>query len=85
MKDIQEKRIEKELQLLGESPYFYRISKKISKDEMFIELVYNHPFDEEAQAIIFVIHLVSNYPFNTPRVFCKSAVCIVLYYYFKNF
>ena len=74
MKDIQEKRIEKELSLLENCPYFYRISKKISKEEMFIELIYKHPFDEQAANIIFVIHLVSNYPFNTPRVFCKSPV-----------
>lgn len=76
MKDIQEKRIEKELQLLEESPYFYRVSKKVSKEEMYIELVYAHPFDEEAPGIIFVLHLVANYPFNTPRVFCKSPVSI---------
>lgn len=77
MKDIQEKRIEKELSLLENSPFFYRISKKISKEEMFIELVYKHPFEEEAPSIIFVVHLVANYPFNTPRVFCKSPVSLV--------
>eukprot|EP00340_Litonotus_pictus_P002370 CAMPEP_0170517482 /NCGR_PEP_ID=MMETSP0209-20121228/3466_1 /TAXON_ID=665100 ORGANISM="Litonotus pictus, Strain P1" /NCGR_SAMPLE_ID=MMETSP0209 /ASSEMBLY_ACC=CAM_ASM_000301 /LENGTH=449 /DNA_ID=CAMNT_0010802753 /DNA_START=96 /DNA_END=1445 /DNA_ORIENTATION=- len=40
---------------------------------MFIELSYKHPFEEEAPNIFFVIHLVANYPFNVPRVFCKSG------------
>ena len=74
MKDIQEKRIEKELELLESSPYFYRISKKVSKEEMYIELIYQHPYETVAPSIIFVVHLVANYPFNNPRIFCKSQV-----------
>jgi ubiquitin-protein ligase len=79
MKDIQEKRIEKELYLLENCPYFYRISKKINKEEMYIDLIYNTTEEEEQEKqkpIIFVIHLVANYPFNTPRVFCKSPVSL---------
>lgn len=78
MKDIQEKRIEKELLLIESSPFFSKIHKKISKDEMYIELAYNNPIDSKSDKIYFLIHLTQNYPFNPPRLFCKSAVS--LYY-----
>lgn len=79
MKDIQEKRIEKELILIESSPFYSKIHKKISKDEMYIELVYKHPLDSKCDNIIFFIQLTQNYPFNPPRLFCKSAVSFVLY------
>ena len=72
MKDIQEKRLEKEISNLESSPYFYRISKKISKEEMFIELIYKHPNLPDEPSIVFVLQVLLNYPFNPPRVYCKS-------------
>lgn len=77
MKDIQEKRLNKELMLLEGSPYFYRILKKISKEELYIELSYPNP-SEEGSDIIFIIHICSNFPFTSPKLFCKTQVSIII-------
>lgn len=72
MKEIQEKRIENEVNQLQENPFFYRIIKKISFEEMMIELKYTHP-EEGKDDIFFILHMLPNYPFVPPRLYCKSA------------
>lgn len=75
MKEIQEKRIEKELFLLQETKYFNKIFKKVSKDELFIELSYENPDTAKTtDTISFILHMGPNYPFNCPQVFCKTGV-----------
>lgn len=75
MKEIQEKRIEKELFLLQETKFYDKVFKKVSKDEMFIELVYDNPdVNKTSDSISFILHMGPNYPFNSPQVFCKTGV-----------
>lgn len=73
MKEIQEKRIQKEISILETTVFFERIQKKISKDEMYIDLSCKHPYMEN-ESISFILHVCSNYPFNPPKLFCKSPV-----------
>lgn len=74
MKEIQEKRIEKEISLIEQSQYFYRVAKKISKDEYYFEFKFNYPDEINKEEIIFILHMCNNYPFNPPKLYCKSAV-----------
>jgi ubiquitin-protein ligase len=79
MKEIQEKRIENELSLLKESKMPYKL-KKINKEEYQIEV--SLPSDRLSNEnikkdIIFLIHMLPNFPFNSPQVFCKSPVFLL--------
>ena len=78
MKEIQEKRIEKEILQLEENKYYYRTTKKISKEEYYFELSYTHPDENNTESIIFILHLCPNFPFNSPKLYCKSSVSQVL-------
>lgn len=89
MKEIQEKRIESELSALQSNQFFSKISKKVSYEEMMIDLKYL--FDkqtnkvltetegditgktESLEEVVFSIHILPNFPFSSPRVYCKSA------------
>jgi len=90
MKEIQEKRIESEIQSLQSNQFFNKISKKVSYEEMMIDLKYllnkeSNTVLTESQAdtisgkkdtieeILFSIHILPNFPFSSPRVYCKSA------------
>lgn len=79
IRDIQEKRIETELELLQESiiPTKY---KKISKDEYYIDVYVPFSLIEHENIksdINFLIHMQPNFPFSQPRVYCKSQVSII--------
>lgn len=76
MKDIQEKRVENEVSLLEHSLIPTKV-KKINKDEYYIEVFV--PFKQIAVGSItldinFAIHMVPNFPFNQPKVYCKTPV-----------
>lgn len=80
MKDIQEKRIENELSLIQESPIPNKF-KKIDRDEYQIDVKIPTNKIEELkdeknyeQEIRFIILMGPNYPFNQPKVYCKSEV-----------
>ena len=74
MKEIQEKRYEKEIAMLEENKYFYRTAKKASKEEYYFELSYKHPDEKSTEPIIFILHMCLNFPFNPPKLYCKSSV-----------
>jgi hypothetical protein len=63
--------------------------KKISKEEYYIELSINRNTinDTLDTNITVVIHMQPNFPFNQPRVICKTPVKINKYinlFYLKN-
>jgi len=76
MKEIQEKRIENELSILKNS--LINI-KKVNKEEYFIDVTLPHKIVDSQSVttdINFLIHMVANFPFNQPRVYCKTPVNI---------
>jgi ubiquitin-protein ligase len=81
MKEIQDKRLERgnkkitqEIALLEESTYPVK-QKKIAKGEYHIEVEIKVNIQElEDKKITFLIHIVSNFPFNPPKVYCKTGV-----------
>lgn len=76
MKDIQEKRIENELNLVKSLNYPHKI-KKQNKDEYYIDIAFpSSEFNSEfiQNDISFLIHILPNFPFSQPRVFCKTHV-----------
>ncbi len=79
MKEIQEKRIENELSILQELNIPCRF-KKLNKEEYLIDISVPYTLlsnDNIQKDINFVIHMLPNFPFNPPQVFCKSTVnCI---------
>lgn len=76
MKEIQEKRLESELTLLSSAilPTKY---KKINKEEYLVETQVPANLAENVNNdITFIIQMGPNFPFNQPRVFCKTPVII---------
>jgi ubiquitin-protein ligase len=76
MKDLQDKRIENELSLMQNSSIPSKF-KKINKDEYNIEVTVPYKMIESELAtndIVFLIHVISNFPLNQPKVFCKTPV-----------
>lgn len=78
MKEIQEKRIENELSLLQESKIPCKF-KKIGKEDYLIDVTVPSILlknDSIKKDINFLIHMLPNFPFTAPQVFCKSPVNI---------
>jgi hypothetical protein len=76
MRDIQEKRVETELALLQESIIPSKF-KKINKEEYYIEVFVPAVLVEHENIktdINFLIHMLPNFPFSQPRVYCKTQV-----------
>lgn len=76
MKDIQEKRLENELALLQESiiPSKFR---RLKNDEYYIDVMLPKEMVDSSGVVMdigFLIHIVSNFPFNQPKVYCKTPV-----------
>ncbi len=80
MKEIQEKRIENEISLTQHSIIPSKF-KKINKEEYHIEVSvpYNLIENESVKTdIVFLIHMVPNFPFSQPKVYCKTPVTIII-------
>ena len=83
MKDIQEKRIENELNLIKNSAIPSKF-KKINKEEYQIEVTLPFKMIESdliTNDIVFLIQMVANFPFNQPKVYCKTPVNLNLNFY----
>ncbi len=78
MKDIKEKRIENELALLQNSSIPSKF-KKINKEEYYIDVTLPGIENETIKSdITFLIHMVPNFPFNQPKVYCKTPVLYII-------
>lgn len=78
MKEIQEKRIENELKsIINNDNEINCTYKKIAKDEYYIEITVPRKLIEDSNMhsdVSFLIHMVPNFPFNQPRVYCRTSV-----------
>jgi ubiquitin-protein ligase len=82
MRDIQDRRIEKEIDLLDQLPVQHKYKKV--KEDYHIEITITNP-DINEQTISFVIQVGDNFPFVQPKIFCKTSVNLILFYLIYSF